>query len=355
MNKAIAIVCNYQLNTQRIGGMDRFFVAYDQALKKEGFTVDWFFFESEKHSFYNNLEVISGKGPIENIFSNYLRSRQKSYNIVITHFLALCTPFYKKLKKSGIEQIIAVDHNPRPLQGFSLRKKFKNKIKGRLYGKYIDCFVGVSQYTADSILKDYGLQLAPKTKVIYNGIDTSIYLKKIKENKGKFIVASHLRESKGLQDLFEGISLLAEDKRDIIDIDIFGEGPYERELKEKVKLYQIENQIRFRGSTSNLPRLFKNYSYMLQPTYMECFSLSILESLAANVPVLTTAVGGNLEIIQSGFNGFIFPVKDANAIKELLEKILSGSYFIETDVSKLIAEKFNLENMVENHLKVLSI
>ena len=48
---------------------------------------------------------------------------------------------------------------------------------------------------------------------------------------------------------------------------------------------------------------------MLQPTHMECFSLSILESFAANVPVITTNVGGNKEVIDEGENGYIFKAK----------------------------------------------
>ena len=39
---------------------------------------------------------------------------------------------------------------------------------------------------------------------------------------------------------------------------------------------------------------------------MECFSLSILESLSANIPVITTTVGGNLEVVTHEENGFIY-------------------------------------------------
>src|SRR5690606_10572648 len=127
---------------------------------------------------------------------------------------------------------------------------------------------------------------------------------------GQFIVASHLRESKGLQDLIEAVNLLEEPFKQKVAIDIFGEGPFMSRLKELVEQYELQPQIKFKGSTSQLPKLFQNYSYMLQPTYMECFSLSILESLAANVPVITTPVGGNLEVITHGSNGFIFSPKD---------------------------------------------
>ena len=37
----IAIVCNYQLRSDRIGGMDRFFKAFDSKAKEAGYTVDW--------------------------------------------------------------------------------------------------------------------------------------------------------------------------------------------------------------------------------------------------------------------------------------------------------------------------
>jgi glycosyltransferase involved in cell wall biosynthesis len=50
------------------------------------------------------------------------------------------------------------------------------------------------------------------------------------------------------------------------------------------------------GSTANLSELYCRYDYMF-PSHMECFSLSILESLSANVPVITTNVGGNEEVI----------------------------------------------------------
>src|SRR5690606_18998433 len=126
---------------------------------------------------------------------------------------------------------IAVDHNPRPFSGFPLKKRIINRIKGQLYSGYIDLFVGVSNYTGSSILEDYGKFIEKKLKVIYNGIATEIYSLKENENSGKFIVASHLRASKGIGDLIEAVNLLPEDLRSQIQIDIYGEGPLENELK----------------------------------------------------------------------------------------------------------------------------
>ncbi|NJW54039.1 glycosyltransferase family 4 protein [Salinimicrobium oceani] len=352
--KNIAVVCNYELNPARIGGMDRFFKAYNQQLLQKGHKVTWFFSGGEKFNFYSGFELHfpGQQESVETLTLNFLKNK-KDFDVIVTHFVALCTPYFRELKKKNQPYIIAVDHNPRPLGGFSWEKRIKNKIKGKIYSPYIDLFVGVSKYTADCILQDYGNLVTKKVKVVYNGIDTSTYLERKEENYGKFIVASHLRKSKGIQDLIEAVALLPEEIKNKIQIDVYGEGPLEAELKRKVAQNQLEPQIAFFGSSSRLPKLMKNYSFLLQPTYMECFSLSILESLAANVPVITTPVGGNLEIISNGSNGLIFQTGNIEELNKLLQKVVNREFKIADNLSDLIKKNYSLEQMVANHINLL--
>jgi glycosyltransferase involved in cell wall biosynthesis len=353
--KKIAVVCNYALNPNRIGGMDRFYVAYDAKAKELGYEVDWYFLDYQDFDFYTGLTIFSANNQnVETFFLRKVNREHLKYDILVTHFLALCTSFFKKAKGTGIRQTIAVDHNPRPLEGFPLSKIIKNKIKGVLYSKYIDQFIGVSEYTRKHILKDYGFFLAKKTGVIYNGIDTSVFVKRTQENKNRFVVSSHLRHSKGIQDLIQAVALLEDAEKSQMQIDVYGEGPYENELLEMTKANHLEKNIHFKGGSSQLNALLSNYRYLLQPTYMECFSLSILESLAANVPVITTTVGGNLEIIENNKNGFIFEPKDCSALAAILKNIVLGNLKIDEDVSLQIEKDFNLEKMVEEHIQLLN-
>ncbi|WP_310557726.1 glycosyltransferase family 4 protein [Flavobacterium sp.] len=354
MGQKIAVVCNYALNPNRIGGMDRFYVEYDAKAKQLGYEIDWYFLNYESFDFYSGLTIFSANNEnVERFFLEKVHQENLKYTILVTHFLALCTSFYKKAKLTGIHKTIAVDHNPRPLEGFPLSKIIKNKIKGVLYSKYINQFIGVSDYTRKHILKDYGFFLGKKTTVIYNGIDTSVFKKRTQENTNQFVVSSHLRHSKGIQDLILAVAVLDENIKNQIQIDVYGEGPYETELKEMTKANNIEGIIHFKGGSSELNELLSYYRYLLQPTYMECFSLSILESLAANVPVITTPVGGNLEIIQNGTNGYIFKAKDYLALAEILKNIVVGNLKIKNDVSFQIEKDFNLEKMVNEHIDLL--
>jgi len=357
MNKQkIAILCNYWLLPERIGGMDYFFWKFDVKCKENNIDIDWFFPNKSDHGNYSGLTIYSNvELSVENYFLSFLKDNKPKYTHIITHFVELCTPLFYKTKKLSNAKIIAIDHNPRPLNGYPFKKKLNKKLKGILFSRYIDVFVGVSNYTVNEVFKDFGNHLKSKTLTIYNGVTIDLILTREKRATVNpiFLVASHLRESKGIQDLIDAVNILPLQIKNEIKIDIYGEGPYEKHLKNKIKDLDLENCFVFMGSKPNLNEIFSHYDYMLQPTHMECFSLSILESLAANVPVITTNVGGNLEAITSGENGCIFESKNIKALALLLEDIYLGNKKISGNTRELIANSFSLPKMVENHFDLL--
>ncbi|MBX9889592.1 MAG: glycosyltransferase family 4 protein [Flavobacteriaceae bacterium] len=337
--------------------MDYFFWEFDASCKRNNIQVDWFFPNTSNHGDYDKLTIYeSGNQSIETFFLDFSNKRKSNYTHIITHFVELCTPFFKKLKKVSSAKVIVVDHNPRPLHGYPLKKKIEKRVKGLLYSRYIDQFIGVSNYTVKEIIKDFGFQLKPKTKTIYNGV----FIEQIKVRsqrkytKPSFIVASHLRESKGIQDLILAVSKLSAEILAEIEITIFGDGPYKAVLLDLVQQHNLSSNFKFMGSTANLSELYCRYDYMLQPSHMECFSLSILESLSANVPVITTNVGGNEEVIVNNKNGFIFQAKDITALTSLLEAVYIGNLKIESNTRQDIENNFSLDTMVKNHLELLS-
>lgn len=356
LKKKIAILCNYELLPERVGGMDYFFWAFDAKCKENGIQVDWFFPNQLIHGEYSNLNIYDCKyQSIESCFLAFCKQQQPGYLHIITHFLELCTPFFYKLKQVSNARIIAVDHNPRPLNGYPLKKKIEKKIKGLLFSRYIDVFVGVSEYTVNEIIYDFGIHLQKKTKTIYNGvvIDAIRIRNHRNTQKATFLVASHLRESKGIQDLIAAVALLPIEIKNEIKIALYGDGYYKSNLEQRINQLDLQGCFTFMGSKSNLKELYSNYDYLLQPTHMECFSLSILESLAANVPVITTDVGGNKEVIVDGENGYIFKAKDIHALKAILEKVYLGDKKIVINTRPLVENHFSLAKMVTNHLALL--
>lgn len=356
MLKRIAIICNYELLPERVGGMDYFFWEFDKKCKENDIKVDWFFPNISKHGNYSELTIYSSTElNVENNFLKFLDNNKPDYSHIVTHFVELCTPFFHRIKKTSKAKVISVDHNSRPLNGYSIKKRINKRLKGLLFSKYVDLFVGVSNYAVNEILKDFGSHLKSKTETIYNGVVIDKILVRQSRNlrKPTFLVASYLRESKGIQDLIDAVSILSSEIKKEIQIDIYGYGPYKNQLLERVEQNSLQNCFLFKGSKSNLNEIFSLYDYMLLPTHMECFSLSILESLAANVPVITTNVGGNTEVITNGENGYIFKAKDIKALSQILEDIYLGDKKISLNTRELIANSFSLPKMIEGHFKLI--
>jgi glycosyltransferase involved in cell wall biosynthesis len=354
--KKIAVLCNYELLPERVGGMDYFFWQFDSKCKANDIQVDWFFPNQSDHGEYAALTIFDSRyESVENYFLSFCKTHKSEYTHIITHFIELCTPFFYKIKQFSEAKIIAVDHNPRPLSGYPLKKRIEKRIKGILFSRYISVFVGVSDYTVNEIIRDFGSVVKKKTLTIYNGVIFEDILQRIDRNilHPTFLTASHLRESKGIQDLIAAVALLPTAIQKEIKIDLYGDGPYKSILFEKMKHHNVTHCFTFMGSSPHLKALFSNYDYMLQPTHMECFSLSILESLAANVPVITTNVGGNEEVIVSGENGYIYKAKDVLALKDILEALYLGHKKIETNTRMLIEECFSLTAMVDHHFALV--
>ncbi len=356
--KKIAVLCNYELIPERVGGMDTFFWQFDKKCKENDIQVDWFFPNDANHGAYKSMSIkYDSDKSIEVFFLEQLVQKENEYTHIITHFLELCTPFFYKVKQLSKAKMIAVDHNPRPLEGYPINKKIKKRIKGLLFSRYIDSFIGVSEYTVKELLKDFGKQIRPKTQVIYNGINTlEIETRKTRfKEKPTFLVASHLRHSKGIQDLIQAVALLPEPIKKEIKIDVFGDGPYKMQLLTLVQDLKLEHCFDFKGSSAQLKSLYCKYDYMLQPTHMECFSLSILESLAANVPVITTNVGGNEEAIKNNENGFVFEVKNSRQLASIIKNIVERKIKITNEVYSIIERNYTLNNMVRNYIKLLEL
>ncbi len=326
MNRRIALICQYELLEHRVGGMDHFFgLLMPNAKIKESMLIG-FSPMPANHGAYPQLTIISTEyKSIEHFFLNHVKTQDKSYDMVMTHFIELSTFFAKDVKRIGIKSLIQVDHNPRPYGGYRFFKTLKKRIKGLLYSTYVDFFIGVSKNTSLEIIRDFGQSVSYKTKTIYNGVKLeSIPIKK--ENTfskpPKFMVVSHLRKSKGIQDLIRAVSMLEGPIKDQIVIDVYGSGPMEQELKNQVIELDCTDNFKFFGSTAVVER-YKDYDYLIQPTYMECMSLSILEALTAGVPVITTPVGGTPEVVTSGVNGFLFEPGDIEALGEIITRCIT--------------------------------
>jgi glycosyltransferase involved in cell wall biosynthesis len=97
---------------------------------------------------------------------------------------------------------------------------------------------------------------------------------------------------------------------------------YLENLKKQVDARRLTGRVRFLGQRADVPRLLAAVDVHCQPnTGPEPFGIAFVEALYAGLPVLSTALGGALEIIDSSC-GVLVPPGDATALAAALEGLM---------------------------------
>jgi hypothetical protein len=80
INEKIAVICNYKLLPERVGGMDYFFWTFDKKCKENNIDVDWFFPNSSNHGGYSRLTIYSNDlQNLENSFITFCKHKECKY------------------------------------------------------------------------------------------------------------------------------------------------------------------------------------------------------------------------------------------------------------------------------------
>lgn len=80
---------------------------------------------------------------------------------------------------------------------------------------------------------------------------------------------------------------------------------------------------------------------------------TMIESLLCGTPVVGFPVGGIVEVIENGKNGYICENIDANSLRKAIEKTINGSHlFLRDEISKEAAQKFNLHQQARSYMEL---
>lgn len=135
------------------------------------------------------------------------------------------------------------------------------------------------------------LQVKPyRSYSIYTFADTALFrqgMLNVKKERGPFRVISvgALRMQKNHRFLVDAFRVL---KADNIQLDIYGDGPLRKELQEQINSSGVT--INLKGMVTNLHDILPQYDLFVMSSTFEGFSLGVLESMAAKVPLLLSDI-----------------------------------------------------------------
>jgi len=133
-----------------------------------------------------------------------------------------------------------------------------------------------------------------------------------------------LVEEKGILDLLQAAKAVIEATPSAQFLII---GPYDEEKPDALRpevaeRYGVAANCRFVGMRDDMPELYAMMDVLVLPSYREGFPRAPMEASAMGVPTMATDIRGCRETVDSGENGLLFPVGDADTLAQSLIALL---------------------------------
>jgi len=231
------------------------------------------------------------------------------------------------------------------------KKDWYLKIIYWLAFKFLLCFVDIPVFVSKNNLETAKkLKLVKEGRVIYNGIPEPEFLEreiarkffegKIKiDLKDKFLIGSigRLDYSKNYEFLVNVFPSILKIKPTAIVI-LIGEGPERKTLENFITKNSLKESVFLIGNLKNAFQYLKAFDFFVLPSRYEGLSITLIEAVFAQLPILASNVGGNKEIVGESC------VFELNNKKEFLAK------FEKMPLPSVQKELFKVEKMIDQYL-----
>jgi glycosyltransferase involved in cell wall biosynthesis len=300
-------------------------------------------------NFPRKLASLSGIRSLLRLRS-WLRSRR--FEIVHTFFTDanLIGPIAAKL--AGVPAVIGgrrnLNHWMSP--GFARFQRISNM--------FVDVLLANSEMVKEVVCRTEGVR-ASKIEVIYNAIDIERFQRnphtraRLRQEFGfadDHVVignVANLRAIKGVPDFLEAAAIVTRSNANCRFIQV-GEGELRQSIEARLDELGMHNTFLLLGRRSDVPDLLSAFDIGVLTSHAEGFSNSILEYMAAGLPVVATDVGGNREAL--GETGIIVASGDVGAIALPLQRLASDAELrgrMGASASKQVRDLFAAESIRE--------
>jgi len=232
--------------------------------------------------------------------------------------------------------------------------------------RYIAVSRDLEQWLTDSV------GVAPdKVVQIYNGVDSSRFspvgVKPLallpaswQSVDGMLLVGTvgRLTPVKDQQNLLRAVAQLREIAPSLfrrVRLVIVGGGPLWQPLADLVEQLALQDVCWLAGDREDIPELLAAMDVFVLPSLAEGISNTVLEAMAAGLPVIATSTGGNPELVEEGVNGSLVPVGESSALAQALRDLLEDDekrQRLGENGRNRVSRRFNWDRTVEAYLGV---
>lgn len=195
----------------------------------------------------------------------------------------------------------------------------------------------ISQFNVEYLQNTCGSSVADLCRVVHCGIDAEKFSSVSRQPEvGRIVCVCRLSPKKGLDIAIRACAKLRDNNVKFL-FEIAGDGPQRRALEELIERLNLSDKVKLLGARPNdqLTELFSRASVFLMPCIktpdgdMDGIPVAMMEAMACEVPVVSTAISGIPELVEDGITGQLAPENDADALAQILQGLLEDMDKIE--------------------------
>lgn len=243
----------------------------------------------------------------------------------------------------------------------SRKRRLANTIFGRLPGT----FCTVSEDLKRHMVRE-GFP-AERVRVIHNGIEPGAMPTMHARNAARqalgvaadrFLVGTvaRLEPVKDLPVLIEAFTHLtaALPRAELV---IVGDGTQRAALMDAARIRAVADVVHFIGARPDARTLLPAFDVYVNSSVTEGISVTILEAMAAGIPVVATHVGGTPEVVLHGATGVLVPSRNAAMLARAIMELAASptrAGCLSAAARQRVAAHFTLNRMAESYLELYS-
>ncbi|MDH5570147.1 MAG: glycosyltransferase [Gammaproteobacteria bacterium] len=304
------------------------------------------------HRFYKSILTLPIFIVLFTIFIN-----KRKVDVIHSHLfdaiIASCLPAYLcGIRHIGtLHDIYSIENNKKRIILLKLATLLKSKIIA-VSNQIKDYLINIGGMSESSIaLIENGVDLNKFNCIIH---DSLLKLLHIKYNQIVIICVGRLVEIKAHDVLLKAFKIIIQSGLSS-KLLVIGDGPEKIKSEKFVMDNDLIDNVIFLGQRDDVPDLLSISDIFVLPSRSEGLSCSIIEAMAAKLPIVATDVGGNSELVQDGYNGYLVPVDDPIVLAEKIELLIENSEIrnrFSKNSNMLAQNKFSLRIMLDKYSRL---
>jgi glycosyltransferase involved in cell wall biosynthesis len=189
----------------------------------------------------------------------------------------------------------------------------KRMMFNRLLLKRTDRVVAVGEHVRQALINNEGIP-ANRVEVVYNGVDVERFgsnahhREDVRRELGLVendFAILHVARLDALKDHRTAVKALAEALKHAANCVLLlaGEGPEEVAIREEMERCGVGERVRLLGLRRDVPRLLAAADVFFLTSISEGIPVTLIEAMAARLPIVSTRVGGVGEVVVEGETG----------------------------------------------------